>query len=113
SILATSHHCSALRKSCSTLTPSERIYFGISVVGPQTITSAPCFCKQRILDSATRECNISPIIATLRPATSPKRSRIENESNKAWVGCSCAPSPALTICASICLLKKTPAPAYG
>ena len=46
---------------------------------------------------STLNAVIAPIIATLRPATSPKRSRMEKESNKACVGCSCAPSPAFTI----------------
>ena len=39
---------------------------------------------------------MSPQIATLRPSSRPRRWRIVRASSRAWVGCSCAPSPALT-----------------
>src|SRR5690606_22105402 len=38
---------------------------------------------------------------------------MEYESNKAWVGCSCAPSPAFIILAFTCFDKNTPAPGLG
>src|ERR1700723_3819541 len=38
---------------------------------------------------------MSPRIVTFRPAIFPFRSRIVKASSRAWVGCSCAPSPAL------------------
>src|SRR3546814_5491182 len=50
SILAISHHSNALCKLYSTFTPSSLICLGIRVVGPQTITSAPSFCRQRMFD---------------------------------------------------------------
>ncbi len=48
---------------------------------------------------------MSPQIATIRPAMRPLWRLIVSASSKAWVGCSCVPSPALitaasTICAS-------------
>ncbi len=113
SILATSHQLSAFIRLCSTFTPNALIYLGISVVGPQTITSAPNCFRHNMFDSATRECSISPTITTFFPATSPYFSRIEKASSKAWVGCSCAPSPAFTIWAFTCFDKNVAAPAYG
>ena len=109
--LATSHHCKAFFKLYSTFTPNASlIYFGISVGGPATITSAPIFCKRYILLMATLLCMMSPIMATFNPANCPSFSCIEKASNKAWVGCSLIPSPALTMAAGICLAKKCGAP---
>ena len=39
-------HSNASRRLCETLTPKSPMYFGINVVGPQTMTSAPSFCRQ-------------------------------------------------------------------
>ena len=47
-------------------------------------------------ERATREWSTSPQMATVRPSTRPKERRIESASSRAWVGCSCWPSPALT-----------------
>src|SRR5690554_828034 len=47
------------------------------------------------------------------PLTSPNFSLMEKESNKAWVGCSWAPSPALTLDAFTWLDKNRPAPGLG
>ena len=56
--------------------------------------------SNKTLERATRECRISPTIATFSPDKSlppiPKCFRIVNASNSAWLGCSCVPSPALT-----------------
>src|SRR6266852_4977399 len=52
-----------------------------------------------MFERATRECSTSPMIATFNPAIRPLCSRIVSASSKAWVGCSCEPSPALTIAA--------------
>ncbi len=49
-----------------------------------------------MLERATRECRMSPQIATVSPCIRPLRRRIVSASSSAWVGCSCAPSPALT-----------------
>ena len=40
---------------------------------------------------------MSPMIETFTPASRPRRSRMVKASRRAWVGCSCAPSPALMI----------------
>ena len=71
SILATSHQFKALIRLCSTFTPNEAIYFGIK----RSWSANHYFCtnclRQRIFESATRECRISPTITTFLPATSP------------------------------------------
>ena len=72
---------------------------GISVAGAQTHTSAPSFVSSSTFDRSTRLCSKSPTMATFRPLRRPFRSRIVNASSSAWVGCSCVPSPALTIAA--------------
>ena len=48
-----------------------------------------------MFERATRLCRISPQIATVSPAMSPRRRRIVSASKSAWVGCSWLPSPAL------------------
>ena len=48
-----------------------------------------------MFERATRLCNTSPQIATVRPLTRPLRRRIVSASSSAWVGCSWLPSPAL------------------
>src|SRR5215475_4297161 len=48
-----------------------------------------------MFDRATRLCATSPTMATRRPSNGKPRSRIVYRSSKAWVGCSCQPSPAL------------------
>src|SRR3989304_10529603 len=109
-MFAISHHWRAFRRLYSTLTPREPMYFGIRVVGPHTMTSAPNFCKQKIFDKATLECNISPTITTFFPFTEPYFSLMENASSNAWVGCSWAPSPAFIILLSTYFDKKTQDP---
>ena len=53
---------------------------------------------------------MSPEIVTLRPSSLPKRWRIVSASSRAWVGCSCAPSPALTTPAFRCRARKCGTP---
>ena len=53
------------------------MYFGIKVVGPQTLTSAPCNLSAKIFESATLECKISPTITIFFPLTLPNFSLIE------------------------------------
>src|ERR1041385_5446986 len=48
-----------------------------------------------MFERATRLCAISPTIATRSPSNGNPRSRIVYRSRRAWVGCSCHPSPAL------------------
>ncbi len=52
-------------------------------------------------ERATREWSTSPTMATWRPAIPPNSSPIVNTSRRAWVGCWCLPSPALTTWTSI------------
>src|SRR5262245_60298764 len=49
-----------------------------------------------MFERATRLCVTSPTIATFSPSRCPFFSRIVRRSRSAWVGCSWAPSPALT-----------------
>jgi hypothetical protein len=58
-----------------------------------------------MLDRATRLKRMSPRIATLRPFIDPRCSFIVNVSRRPWVGCSCAPSPALITGMSRILLR--------
>ena len=53
------------------------------------------------------------MITTFFPLTPPRVCLMEKESSRAWVGCSCAPSPALTMRALTCLARKSPAPSFG
>ena len=48
-----------------------------------------------MLERATRLCAMSPMMATRRPSSVGRRSRMVRASSSAWVGCSCVPSPAL------------------
>ena len=50
----------------STSQPSASIPRGISVGGPQTVTSAPILVKARMFERATRECMTSPTIQIVR-----------------------------------------------
>ena len=65
------------------------------VRGPTRFTVAPIACSKRIFDRATREWIMSPHIAMRRPSSLPFARRIVRASNRACVGCSCDPSPAL------------------
>ena len=57
----------ARRAVYATLQPSDSIPRGISVGGPQTVTSAPSFVKARMFERATRECMTSPTIQIVQP----------------------------------------------
>ena len=50
----------ASRKSWQTLTPIASKAFGTKVLGPAIVTSAPSFCRQMILERATRLNSMSP-----------------------------------------------------
>ena len=70
-----------------------------------TRTRAPSVLSRRMLERATRECRMSPQIATISPSMRPLWRRMVSASSSAWVGCSWLPSPALiteqsTFCAS-------------
>src|SRR4029077_9315970 len=77
------------------VTPSSCTFRGRRLAGPHTATSAPSLVSPQILLRATRLWSTSPTIATLSPAIRPNLSRRVSRSRRAWVGCSCLPSPAL------------------
>ena len=86
---------------------------GISVGGPASVTLAPIFWKAMMSLRATRLCRTSPTIQMFRPSSAPRRSRSVWTSSSAWVGCSCLPSPALTIAAGVQRETSSAAPAHG
>ena len=63
--------------------------------GATRVTSAPSMENARTLDRATRECLTSPTMAMRSPPSGPRSFWIVKQSRRAWVGCSCQPSPAL------------------
>jgi len=65
------------------------------------------------VDRATREWLMSPTMSIRLPSRSPSFSRKVNPSSSAWVGCSCAPSPALTTNPFTCRARKWGAPEAG
>src|SRR3989304_106913 len=78
------------------LHPNFSMPGGSIVGGPATVTSAPIFVKPYMFDLATREWVMSPIIEILMPSIPPSLSLTVSMSSSAWLGCSCAPSPAFT-----------------
>jgi hypothetical protein len=66
-----------------------------------------------MFDRATRECRTSPTIQIEQPSSAPSRVRSVWTSSRAWVGCSCLPSPALMIAASVHVDTSAAAPAHG
>ena len=64
-------------------------------------------------ERATREWVTSPTIQIEAPSIPPRRSRSVYTSSNAWVGCSCLPSPALTIAAGHHFETSSAAPAHG
>src|SRR5258708_1926665 len=61
-------------------------------------------------ERATRLWVMSPTIVTLSPSRCPFFSRIVMRSSRAWVGCSWAPSPALTTPQRRCRARRAGAP---
>ena len=66
-----------------------------------------------MFERATRLWRTSPTIQMLRSSSEPSRVRSVCTSSSAWVGCSCLPSPALTIAALVQPLTSAAAPAHG
>ena len=91
--------------------PRRSMPAGISVDGPTTRMRAPIAARSRIFERATRECAMSPQIATTRPERRPLWRRMVSASRSACVGCSCAPSPALTTAHSTFWARSATAPA--
>ena len=100
--------------SLKTWTPRlSRVSVGSRVFGPTTRTSeTPRVFSASIWERATRECRMSPMIATFRGVKSPLCCRIVNMSSMACVGCACCPSPALMMLTPglACRAKKCAAP---
>ena len=91
--------------SVKTSAPSRSARGGSSVEGATMRTRAPMVLSTLMLERATRECRMSPQMATVSPAMRPLARRMVSASSSACVGCWCAPSPALiteqsTFCAS-------------
>ena len=95
SIITMSAPARPSRMSRVASTPKRSMPAGISVEGATTRTRAPIVLSRMMLERATRECRMSPQIATVRPSMRPLRRRMVSASSSAWVGCSCEPSPAL------------------
>src|SRR5512141_1544922 len=66
-----------------------------------------------MFERATRLCATSPTIATRSPSNDNPRSRIVYRSKRAWVGCSCHPSPALITDDFTPTARASAAPAEG
>ncbi len=81
-------------------TPSCKKLSGRSVGGPTSVISIPSIFIPTIFERATRECRISPTIATRRPSNRPNSACNVARSRSACVGCARVPSPALTTCPS-------------
>ena len=82
--------------SWKTSQPQRSASPGTRVGGPISRTRAPIIDSIDTLDRATRLWAMSPQMATVSPPTSPNARRRLSRSSRAWVGCSCRPSPALT-----------------
>ena len=83
---------------------------GTSVGGPQTITLAPSFSRPWMLLRATRLWAMSPTRPTVSPSTRPLIRRMVKMSSSPCVGCSWAPSPALTTLQCRCWASRCGAP---
>src|SRR5438105_9093901 len=97
----------------ATSQPSFSTPAGIKVVGPATRTRAPSLERQWTLERATRLCAMSPTMEIVLPSRLPSFSRRVSASSSAWVGCSCAPSPALMTLARTARDTARGAPAAG
>src|SRR5713226_2424142 len=113
SIITASASRNASGRVRATSQPSFSTPAGISVLGPATRTRAPSFERQWTFDRATRLCAMSPTIEITLPSSGPSFSRSVRASSKAWVGCSCDPSPALTTLARTARATARGAPAAG
>ena len=94
-------------------TPRLATAGGSRVRGATTrISPAPRARRAWISERATRECRMSPTIATRMREKSGKRWRSVNMSSIAWVGCAWLPSPALMTltCSAACRTTKCAAP---
>src|SRR5215210_7356885 len=105
---------STLRATVSFPSPASAANSGgASVPGPATVTEAPSVVRRCASERATREWRMSPRMATRSPLKLPLRCLIVSASRSACVGCSCAPSPALTTAARQTRASWCGAPAEG
>src|SRR5437762_9806838 len=106
---------SSMRRSTVRFPPtaSEANSGGASVPGPASETRAPSVVRRCAFERATREWSMSPSIATFRFLKLPFCCRMVSASRSACVGCSCAPSPALTTDARQTRASWCGAPAEG
>ena len=98
------------RMSRQTSTPKFSMPGGNSVEGATTRTRAPSVLSRMMLERATRECRMSPQIATVSASIGPLLRRMVSASSSAWVGCSWAPSPALITEQSTLRARSSTAP---
>src|SRR5437660_5825788 len=110
SIITMSAPASPSRMSRYTSTPNRSMPGGSRVEGATTRTRAPSVLSRMMFDRATRECRMSPQIVTTRPSMRPLLRRMVSASSSAWVGCSCAPSPALITAQSTFWASSSTAP---
>ena len=110
SIITMSAPASPSRMSRATSTPKRSMPGGSKVEGATTRTRAPMVLSSMMLERATRECRMSPQIATVRPSMRPLLRRMVAASSSACVGCSCEPSPALITEQSSLLASSATAP---
>ena len=73
--------------SVNTSTPRRQAWGGSRVDGATTRTRAPMVLSTLMLERATRECRMSPQMATVSPAMRPLARRMVRASSRAWVGC--------------------------
>src|SRR5713101_4587332 len=111
SIMITSAWAMASSSRWLTLTPISWEAGGSSFCGPATVTVMPILRMPWMLERATRLWVMSPTRVTLSPSRWPFFSRIVRRSSSAWVGCSCAPSPAFTTEHLRCLARSAGPPA--
>lgn len=98
---------------CEIETPNWEKVWGTRVEGPARVTWAPSFWRAQMLERATRLKRMSPkiVIFLFLRSFVLKCSMSVKQSRRAWVGCSCAPSPALITGILTILLMKEAAPA--
>ncbi len=113
SIITMSAPASPAFMSVKISTPKRSASAGSKGRGATSRTRAPIIDSSRRFDRATRECSTSPQIATVRFSNRPSRRLMVSASSSAWVGCSCAPSPALTTLQSSLRDNSSAAPASG
>ena len=81
--MTTSAPSTASSREVQSFAPKRSIPLGMSVSGAYILTSAPSLARANRLDFATRECLMSPRIATFKPSILPNFSRMVQRSRRA------------------------------